>query len=223
MEWRGRELEGEAGDHQHEPKHGNGGQVAREGVGDVGEHRRARDAVDQDEAVQEHGGGDDAGDQVLHPALGALAAAPVEGDHRVGGYGRELDGEEDAEEVPHGDQERRPEHDGEDKRQVLGGVTGLPRPAGRGEHGEERRSCDYQLEVQREAVDHVAAAEEAAREARSEQDGGAHEYGQSPKGGQACRDADVLLGERADEEDHDHEGGRDQLGQERDDGLTRDH
>jgi hypothetical protein len=223
VEGRGRELEGEARDHQHEAKDGDGREVARKRVGHVREHRRAGDAVDQDEAVEEHGGGDDARYEVLHPALCALAAAPVESDHGVGRNGCELYREEDAEKVPHGDEERRPEHDREDEHQVFGGVAGSSGPAGRGEHGDEGRAGDDQLEVEGEAVDHVAAAEVGSREACREQDGGAGEHGQGSQGGEACRYARVPLGERADEEDQDHEGGRDQLGQERDDGLSRDH
>ena len=219
MEGRRRELEGEARDHEHEPEDGDGGEGAGERVSHVLEHRRARDAVDQDDAVEQHGGGDDAGDQVLHPALCALAAAPVEGDHGVGRYGGQLYGEEDAEEVPHGDEECRTEHDGEDQRQVFGGVAGLAGPAGRREHGEEGRACDYQLEVQREAVDHEAAAEVAPREAGRQQDGGAPEDGERSEGGEAGRHPCVIIAEHAGHQDQDQEPSGDQLGQERDECL----
>jgi hypothetical protein len=103
---------------------------------------------------------------------------------------------------------------------VLGRVAGLARPAGRREHGEEGRACDYQLEVQREAVDHEAAAEVASREAGGQQNGRAPEHGQRPYGGQARSRACVATAEYSDHEDQDQEPCRDQLGQERDECLS---
>src|SRR5215208_4210452 len=89
----------------------------------------------------------------------------------------------------------------------------------RREHGEEGRACDYQLEVQREAVDHEAATEVASREAGRQQNGCAPEHGQRPYGGEARRHPWVATCVHADHEDQDQEPCRDQLRQERDEGL----
>src|SRR5829696_9113430 len=91
------DLESEAGDQEHQPDHRDRGEVSRESSSDVRERRRAGDAIDQYYPVEKDGGRYDAGDQVLHPALGALAPTPVEGDHGVRRYGREFYGKEEAE------------------------------------------------------------------------------------------------------------------------------
>src|SRR5829696_5879323 len=121
-----RDLEGEAGDKEHQPDHRYRGETGSKRICHVGERRRAGDTVDQDYPVEEHGGCYDARDQVLHPTLGALAPTPVEGDHRVRRYRRELYGEEETEQISHRDEQYGAEDDREDEGQVLTCVTRVP-------------------------------------------------------------------------------------------------
>src|SRR5919112_646197 len=72
---------------------------------------------------------------------------------------------------------------------------------------------------QRAAVDHEAATEVASREAGRQQNGCAPEHGQRPYGGEARRHPWVATCVHADHEDQDQEPCRDQLRQERDEGL----
>jgi hypothetical protein len=215
-----RDLEGEAGDKEHQPDHRHRGETAGERLCYVRKTRRAGYAVDQDYPVEEHGGCYDARDQVLHPALGALAPAPVEGDHRVGRYRRQLYGEEETEQISHRDEEYGAEDDREDEGQVLPCVARVPGPARRRQDREERRGGHDQLEVQREAVDHEPAPEEAAREPDREQHRRAPEHCQGTEGRQPRDEPDVPLGEHPDHEDEDQKSGRDELRKEREEGLT---
>src|ERR687885_2359525 len=198
----GRDLEGEARDEQNEAKQGYRREGSGKGAHQEREVRRACGAVDKDDAVEQDGGCDHAGQDVLHPALGALAACPVEGYQGIRRYSSELYSDEDAEEVSHRDEEHRAQSDGEDQGQVLRSVTGPACPACRGQNGEERRENYYELEVQREVVHDVPISEEAPLDpGRQEHDRG-REGHQRAKGGKTSRQRE---GARVEDTDHEHQ------------------
>jgi hypothetical protein len=88
------------------------------------------------------------------------------------------------------------------------------------DHRAAARIAKNELEIQREAVHHVPAAEELALEPGGEQARGAPEHSEGTEGGERRHEAHALLEKDPDKEDQDREPERYQLGEECQKGLS---
>ena len=183
-------------------------------AGDLAEVGAAAEAEQHRHAVEQHGGGDRAQEQVLEPRLGAQAVL-VEADEDVLGQAGQLQGDEDADQVAGAGQEHQAGGAEEDQGEVLAAARGdaLHRLPGSGDGG-ERRAGDEELEEEGELVEDEDAVEGFATDlAVDEEDGAVGDGAEDGAAGDERERAALLEEEVGDEQEtgHDHE---DQLGAE---------
>ena len=167
-----RDLEAEAGEHQQ----GDGvdreavrvRDAARQVLLDPGHRGRAGEAVEQREAVQHRAGGRGAEQHVLERRLVRHAVALQVGHHHVGRDRDHLEGEVQHHDVVRGGEQQARQHQRQHQREKLplAEAVELARVAeAEGEHRQQARRDQDQLERGGERIDHQHAGEEAGLDA----------------------------------------------------------
>ena len=131
-----------------------GGVGDGEGLGDGYDGGRAGGAEGHGDAVEEEGGGKGAEQEVLDGGLGCGGATFAEAGEDVGGDGRDLEADENHEELDRRGHEHHAGGTEEDEGEILAGVAvGGIEVIERGENGDDRDGGDEEVEVDGEGVD----------------------------------------------------------------------
>ena len=161
MERRGGDLEAEADDHHGEREEGHAWRrTAAKAGGDRGDAGGTGGAECERNAVEEERGGKRAEQEVLDGGLGGRDLGLAEAGHDVSGDGRDLEADEDHQELDRTGHQHHADGAEEDQRVVLAGVAGFAfKVFERAEQRGDDDCGDKQVEENAEGVDLNAPAE----------------------------------------------------------------
>ena len=148
----------------------------------AGQERGPGHPVEERHAVEHHGRGEHAEQEVLHARLVALLVPLAPRGQHVGGDGEQLEGDEDADQVAAGGHHHHAQDRGQQQEVVLAlVVVALLHVGGRQQDDDVPGQQEERLQHQREVVDHVAAAEHRAVRAVDGEREDRHQRGQQAR------------------------------------------
>ena len=166
------------------------------------------------DAKEQDGAGERSEEEVLQPALVAVAIGLVEAGHDVGRHHHQLETQEERDQVARrGEDAHSQQAEDQDRVELTEGQAPDAQIGGREEGGEDADQHRRAFEEDRQVIDLVEAAEQIGVGAPHD---GAGDPGQDqPEDGERGQDPlEVTTQEEIDGDHHQHEHGQDELGQE---------